>query len=126
MPNIFREAFVATIARYKLQVNWLSEESGVSPATITRFKTGARDIYLGSFAEIFEAMPLDSKQFFLEKILGDAIASRISLCKSVEMLDPSNPKDRKQAADAMRLIVGKFLQEEKLSENTEEKVLVVK
>jgi hypothetical protein len=123
MSKIFQEAFVATVARYKLQVKWLSEESGVSTATITRLKTGSRDIYMESFAEVFEALPIEAKQFFLEKILGDAIAQTVSLNRVIDRLDPNNPQHRKQAADAMRQIVAKFLPsdaETKVSENTEE------
>lgn len=109
MSKIFQEAFVATIARYKLQVKWLGEESGVSTATITRLKTGARDIYLESFADIFEALPVEAKRFFLEKLMGDAIASTVSLPKAIEQLDPEKESDRKQAADAFRLIGEKFI-----------------
>lgn len=124
MSKIFQEAFVATVARYKLQVKWLSEESGVSTATITRLKTGARDIYMESFSDVFEALPIEAKRFFLEKLLGDAIAENTSLNKAIDKLDPNNLIHRKQAADAMRQIVEKFLPVNeppaKLRENTED------
>ncbi len=127
MSKIFQEAFVATVARYKLQVKWLSEESGVSTATITRLKTGSRDIYMESFAEVFQALPIEAKRFFLEKLLGDAIAENVSLTTAVNKLDPTNSIHRKQAADALRLIVEKFITEDhnpKSRENTEELVSV--
>jgi DNA-binding Xre family transcriptional regulator len=127
MSKIFQEAFVATVARYKLQVKWLSEESGVSTATITRLKTGSRDIYMESFAEVFQALPIEAKRFFLEKLLGDAIAENVSLTTAVNKLDPTNTIHRKQAADALRLIVEKFITEDhnpKSRENTEELVSV--
>lgn len=123
MSKIFQEAFVATVARYRLQVKWLSEESGVSTATITRLKTGSRDIYMESFAEVFDALPIEAKRFFLERILGDAIAENISLNRVIDKLDPNNPLHRKQAADALRLIVSKFIPDDsdaKSRENTDE------
>jgi hypothetical protein len=125
MSKIFQEAFVATVARYKLQVKWLSEESGVSTATITRLKTGSRDIYMESFAEVYQALPIEAKRFFLEKLLGEAIAENVSLTTVVNKLDPTNSVHRKQAADALRLIVEKFITEDynpKYRENTEELV----
>lgn len=109
MSKVFQQALVATIARYKLQVKWLSEESGVSTATITRLKTGARDIYMESFADVFQALPIEAKRFFLETVLGDAIAETTSLTSTISKLDPTNPQHRKQAADAMRLIGMKFI-----------------
>jgi hypothetical protein len=125
MSKIFQEAFVATVARYKLQVKWLSEESGVSTATITRLKTGSRDIYMESFAEVYQALPIEAKRFFLEKLLGEAITENVSLTTVVNKLDPTNSVHRKQAADALRLIVEKFITEDynpKYRENTEELV----
>lgn len=118
MSKIFQEAFVATVARYKLQVKWLAEESGISTATITRLKTGSRDIYLESFAEVYEVLPFEAKRFFLEKLMGDAIAQKVSLLKAIDSLDPNSPDDRKQAADAMRLIVARFLPDDKTSDST--------
>lgn len=109
MSKIFQEAFVATVARYKLQVKWLSEESGVSTATITRLKTGSRDIYMESFAEVFQALPIEAKRFFLEKIMGDAIAPSITPALIINQLDPNNPAHRKQAAEAFKLIGEKFV-----------------
>lgn len=122
MSKIFQEAFVATVVRYKLQVKWLSEESGVSTATITRLKTGSRDIYMESFAEVFQALPIEAKRFFLEKILGDAIAPSITPALVINQLDPNNLAHRKQAAEAFRLIGEKFVYPELSNprENTDE------
>lgn len=124
MSKIFQEAFVATVKRYRLQVKWLSEESGVSTATITRLKTGSRDIYMESFSEVFEVLPIEAKRFFLEKILGDALSGSVSLSKAIDLLDMENPDDRKQAANALRQIGEKFLpkknEHESIRENTED------
>lgn len=119
MSKIFQEVFCETIDKFGLKIVWLSKESGINDGTITRFKTGKRDIYLESFSKIFEALPTDAKRFFLEKILGDAIAENISLGRVIDKLDPNNPLHRKQAADALRLIVSKFIPDDQPSEQVE-------
>lgn len=123
MSKIFQEAFNQTLDEFGIKGTWLSEKTGVSNQGISRLRTGERDIYLQTFGKLFEAMPSDAKRYFLEKILGDAIAQNISLNKVIDKLDPNNPQHRKQAADAMRQIVAKFLPNDEHSdvrENTEE------
>jgi hypothetical protein len=108
MSKIFQEAFCETIERFGLKIVWLSKESGINDGTITRFKTGKRDIYLESFGKIFDAMPIEAKHYFLEKLLGDAIAPSVTPSLVISKLDPDNPLHQSQVADAMRLIATRF------------------
>lgn len=132
MSRIFHEAFKSAVAKFGIKLTWLSKESGVSYATVTRMTSEMeRDIYLEKFGDLFEALPSDSQRFFLEELYGEAIASHVSLEKSIKALDPNNREHRRQAANAMRLIVQKFLIEEgkdpyNLSENTEELAITIK
>lgn len=109
MSKIFQEAFNETLDKFGLKATWLSEKTGVSNQGISRLRTGERDIYLQTFGKLFEAMPIEAKQFFLEKILGDAIAPSITPALIINQLDPNNPAHRKQAAEAFRLIGEKFV-----------------
>jgi hypothetical protein len=129
MSKIFQEAFNETLNEFGIKGTWLSEKTGVSNQGISRLRTGERDIYLQTFGKLFEAMPSDAKRFFLERILGDAIAENISLNRVIDKLDPNNPLHRKQAADALRLIVSKFIPDDQdnnsqsnTRENTDELV----
>lgn len=109
MSKIFQEAFNQTLDEFGLKAVWLSEKTGVSNQGISRLRTGERDIYLQTFGKLFEALPIEAKQFFLEKILGDAIAPSITPALVINQLDPNNPVHRKQAAEAFRLIGEKFV-----------------
>lgn len=131
MSRIFHEAFKDTLERFGIKGTWLSEESGVSYAVIARMKTDLRDIYLEKFGDLFKALPDHAQKHLLEQLYGEAIAPSVSLERSIKALDPANKEHRKQAANAMRLIVTKFLLEESkdpysLSENTEELVTTIK
>lgn len=126
MSKIFQEAFNETLDEFGIKAVWLAEKTGVSNQGISRLRTGERDIYLQTFGKLFEALPSDAKQFFLEKVFGNAIAKTASLSKVIDQLDPESDADRKEAADAMRLIVSKFLNpptdrsSENLRETTDE------
>lgn len=109
MSKTFQEAFKATLENFGIKAIWLSEKSGVSDQGISRLKVGARDIYLQTFSDLFDALPLDAKEFLLSRIMGDAIAPTISIAVLINQLDPSVEADRKKAHDAIMLIGEKFL-----------------
>jgi DNA-binding Xre family transcriptional regulator len=109
MSKIFQEAFNQTLDEFGIKGTWLSEKTGISSTGISRLRTGERDIYLQTFGKLFEALPIEAKQFFLEKILGDAIAPSITPALVINQLDPNNPAHRRQAAEAFRLIGEKFV-----------------
>lgn len=124
MSKIFQEAFNETLDEFGIKAVWLAERTGVSNQGISRLRTGERDIYLQTFGKLFEALPIEAKMFFLEKISGESIAQSVSLSKAIDLLDMDNPEDRKQAANALRQIGDKFLpkktEHEHLRENTED------
>jgi transcriptional regulator with XRE-family HTH domain len=109
MSKIFQEAFNETLDKFGLKAVWLAEKTGVSNQGISRLRTGERDIYLQTFGKLFEALPIEAKQFFLEKLLGDAIAQTISLPKAIDRLNPEKESDRRAAAEAFKLIGEKFI-----------------
>lgn len=120
MSKIFQEAFNQTLDEFGIKATWLSEKTGVSNQGISRLRTGERDIYLQTFGKLFEALPSDAKRFFLETLMSEAIASTTTLTKVIDRLDPDSPADCKEAANALRLIVAKFIPEDRGSSKTRE------
>lgn len=110
MENIFTKAFAETVKCHKMSQVYLAKESDVEAASISRFLKGVTDLRLSSMSRLFLALPYEARKTCCEKLLGEEIpTSELKLADLIARLDPSNKKDRKEAADAIRLITEKML-----------------
>lgn len=128
-PNIFQEAFDKAIKSCGVTATWLAEKSSTSQSNLSKFRKGQRDVYTETLAKYFEGLPYEGKKRFVEELLGEPVTQRKrSLCEVIEGMDIENSAHRKEAANALRLIVSKFIPEdsgtEKPRKNTDELVEV--
>lgn len=108
--NIFQKNLAATLKRFGLRSRWLATETGTDEGSISKYIGGKRDIYTSTLEKWYGALPAEAQEYFLEACLEKKIVMRErSLTEMIERLDPEKESDRKQAADAMRLIAAKFL-----------------
>jgi hypothetical protein len=117
--NIFRLAFLAALDESGISASSVSENRS-DLTNLSRYRTGERDFKSATLSRYFLELPPEVQQKFLEKLAGYALlsgevkGSRPRLSDLIKVMDASSTEDRKEAAEAMRLIVRKFL-----SENTD-------
>lgn len=122
MPELnFSSSLRRTIQRYGLKANWISERSGVPKQTISSFLNGRQQLQTANLEKLMAVLPFEAQAFLMADLLGQS-PCRPSLPTIVEQLELDNPAHRKEAAEAMRLIVAKFLgsDSEQVGENTGE------
>jgi hypothetical protein len=109
MPELsFSRSLDKALKEYGIKVNWLAEKSGVPPQTISSFKNGHQQMQTGNLEKLIASLPFEVQQFLMADLLGHS-PRRPSLPTIIEQLEPESPNDRKEAADAMRLIAARFL-----------------
>lgn len=112
--NIFQKNLAATLKRFGLQSRWLAKETKTDEGSLSKYLGGKRDIYTATLEKWYGALPAEAQEHFLEACLEKKIVMRErSLVEMIERLDPEKESDRKQAADALRLIASKFIPEDR-------------
>lgn len=110
MENIFSSTLAEVTKSLKITGISLSKSSGVAAPNLSEFLNGHRDLGSNSLSRLFLALPHQAKKIYCEKLMGEPIPdSELKLADLIARLDPENPEDRKEAADAIRLIAEKML-----------------
>lgn len=100
----------------------LAEKTGIREQTLSEFLSGARSgLRADNLEKLVDNLPAEQRIIFFQEWMGEAVpAKKATLAEVIDQLDPNSDSDRKQAADAMRQIVAKFLSEDRGSEKTRE------
>ncbi|HEY9605215.1 MAG TPA: hypothetical protein V6C85_26655 [Allocoleopsis sp.] len=116
--NIFQKNLAVTLKRFGLQSRWLAKETKTDEGSISKYIGGKRDIYTATLEKWYGALPVEAQEHFLEACLEKKIVMRErSLTEMIDRLDPNNPQDCKQVADALRLIAVRFFPEPPTSQD---------
>ena len=65
----FSKAFDQTLVEFDLNARDIANESGVAEASISRFRSGKKDITTSSFGKLLSALPTDAQQHLCFKLL---------------------------------------------------------
>lgn len=79
----FNKALDLTLKEFRLSAKAISEASGVSEGSLSRFRRGERDIHAANLERIVSALPPEAKQFFYAHCLcselgDDGLATLLS------------------------------------------------
>lgn len=116
MPELnFAWAVRETIKNCGLRANWIATQSGVPKQTISSFINEKQALNTTNLEKILSVLPFEARQHCFSLLLGQS--SRPTLTAIIRGMNIENPSDRKEAADALRLIVSKFIPDDNNSEN---------
>ena len=62
----------------RLNATEIANRANVSPAAISQFRRGERDLYVGTLQRIINALPEDIKQHFFSKLFSTPASSVLS------------------------------------------------
>lgn len=108
--NIFQKNLGLTLKKFGIQARWLARQTQSDESGLSKYLKGNRDTYSDTLSKWFDALPAEAQEYFLEACLEKKIVMRErSLVEMIDRLDPNNPQDCKQVADALRLIAVRFI-----------------
>ncbi len=84
----WNQAFDRTLKTYRISAKWLSEQSGVSEISISKFRRGHVSMTTDTLNTLLVAMPEGARQYFFETLLGTAVTARAqTLEEMIEDMD---------------------------------------
>lgn len=110
------ESFEKTVKFCQISLTDLAAESGVSRSYLTEFKKGKGNPtveVVERILTVMESKRSGARAFFYLNCAGESP----TLSDRIHQLSIDSPTDRKEAADALRLIVSKFIPDDNNSEN---------
>lgn len=85
----WNKAFDRMMSAHGLSAKWLSDESGVSEVTISRFRKGKQPMTTDNLGKLLSFVPHEAQQYFFKVLIGQILNPRLSMEEMVESMSPS-------------------------------------
>ncbi len=107
----FHEAIKLVVEDYGIKWVAVAQRSGVPATSLSSFINGNREFHTDNLEKILDALPLEARAKVFNLVLNSGtVRVRPTLSAIISELSPDSRRDRKEAAEAIREISKKFLE----------------